>query len=141
MMINEKLDNLSVSAAAERPKKAAPAFARFPLALLAAAVLLLASISLNGCSDEKSGDIEKNRTLTSDERYLANTYVKIHKIEKNLQSNPGEIEKKLAGIREQTDSARIHKTVLELEKDPKRWIAVYGRINELLERNDSNSGD
>ncbi len=140
MMNNEKSDNFLIRAAG-RIRTAAEAFAHNPPAASAAVILLLAAISLCGCSSEKSNDMEDDQTLTSDERYLANTYVKIHKIEKNLQSNPEEIEKNLAQIREQTDSARIHKTVQGLQKNPKRWISVYGRINELLERDASKSGD
>lgn len=97
-------------------------------------IAFLLTLSFFGCSEHGNGDIEKNRTLTPDERYLVNTYVKIHKIEKNLQNNPEELEKKLLEIKNTTDSTVIRKALDNLEKEPGRWIAVYGRIIELLER-------
>ncbi|MFO7914662.1 MAG: hypothetical protein R6U43_03105 [Candidatus Krumholzibacteriales bacterium] len=95
---------------------------------------ILASLAFfAGCS-ENDTDRARDRTLTADERYLVQLYVKIHKLETNLQNNPEELSKKLAELRGRADSTRINRTLRDLEKEPVKWIAVYNRINTLLER-------
>ena len=90
------------------------------------------------CSERTTPDKEITRTLTSNERYLVNLYVKIHEFERNLQNNPEELSKKLSKLEKETDSQRIRLTLSELEKDPTKWLAVYNRINKLLTRNSQN---
>jgi len=91
------------------------------------------------CSERTNPDKEITRTLTPNERYLVNLYVKIHEFERNLQNNPEELTKKLIQIEKETDYQRIRQTLSELEKDPTRWLAVYNRINKLLTRNSQES--
>ncbi|HMA75683.1 MAG TPA: hypothetical protein VKO43_00075 [Candidatus Krumholzibacteriaceae bacterium] len=86
------------------------------------------------CSEKTNTDKEITRTLTSDERYLVQTYIKIHKFERNLQNNPEELTKKLNEIKKDTDYERIELVISKLEKDPIRWLAIYNRINVLLSR-------
>jgi hypothetical protein len=77
---------------------------------------------------------KKGRTLTQDERYIVELYMKINEIEENLQDNPEEREKKLGELRAEFDTERVRSILLELRNDPERWITVYSRINELLKR-------
>ena len=95
--------------------------------------ILSSAVLFAGCS-ENDTDRARDRTLTADERYLVQLYVKIHKLETNLQNNPEELSKKLAELKAGADSTRINRTLRELEKNPVKWIAVYNRINTLLER-------
>lgn len=97
------------------------------------ALILTSLAAFEGCS-ENDTERARDRTLTADERYLVQLYVKIHKLETNLQNNPEELSKKLAELKGRADSTRINRTLRELEKDPVKWIAVYNRINTLLER-------
>jgi hypothetical protein len=90
-------------------------------------------ILITGCSGDNP-ETARDRTLTEDERYLVQLYVKIHKLETNLQNNPRELSKKLEELRSGADSVRIARTLDKLEEDPVKWIAVYNRINTLLER-------
>ncbi|MBN1163336.1 MAG: hypothetical protein JXB45_02045 [Candidatus Krumholzibacteriota bacterium] len=75
--------------------------------------------------------MKKTKTLTPDERYLVELYLKINELEKNLQDNPADSAKKWEELKQEIDRERVHRTLRELEKDPERWISVYGRINEL----------
>ncbi len=99
-------------------------------------ILFILTIS---CSERTNPDKEITRTLTPNERYLVNSYVKIHEFERNLQNNPEELTKKLIQIEKETDYQRIRLALSELEKDPTRWLAVYNRINKLLTRNSQES--
>ncbi|MDZ7860133.1 MAG: hypothetical protein U5O15_05620 [Candidatus Krumholzibacteriota bacterium] len=90
------------------------------------------------CSEKTNTDKEITRTLTSGERYLVQTYIKIHKFERNLQNNPEELTKKLNEIKEDTDYKRIELVISKLEKEPIRWLAIYNRINILLTRDSKN---
>jgi hypothetical protein len=74
------------------------------------------------------------RTLTPDERYIVNLYMKITETEEYLQDNPGEREKKWDELRAEIDSTRVTAILTELERDPERWLPIYNRINELLKR-------
>ncbi|MBD3178296.1 MAG: hypothetical protein GF417_01110 [Candidatus Latescibacteria bacterium] len=97
------------------------------------AVITISMILITGCSGDNP-ETARDRTLTEDERYLVQLYVKIHKLETNLQNNPRELSKKLEELKSGADSVRIARTLDKLEEDPVKWIAVYNRINTLLER-------
>jgi hypothetical protein len=96
-------------------------------ALLAAAALLVA-----GCDKPSTVDSEKARNLTPDERYLIQLYLKINDLEKNLQDNPADSARKWDELKASVDTARVRLTIAELEKDPKKWLGVYKRINDLM---------
>lgn len=102
-------------------------------------LLLLAIAILQSCERPSPVEKEKKRTLTKDERYIVKLYMKITEIEENLQGNPELREKKWDELRQEFDPDRIRRILLELEKDPDRWLAVYGRISELLDRSDERS--
>ena len=87
-----------------------------------------------GCSKPQETVSEKNSTLTPDERYIVQLYMKINDLEKNLQENPSDSTKKWDELRREVDEDRIRAILTDLEKDPERWLAVYGRITELLDR-------
>lgn len=82
---------------------------------------------------------KKDKTLTADERYIVELYMKITEVKENLQDNPEERDKKYEELRQEIDTERVRKILLELEKDPERWLTVYTRINELLMRRNSSS--
>jgi hypothetical protein len=107
-------------------------------ALFILTAILISAAFLTGCS-ENNVYTARERTLTDDERYLVQLYVKIHKLETNLQDNPAELSKKLNELGERADSARVARTLKRLEEDPVKWIAVYNRINTLLERSADSS--
>lgn len=97
-------------------------------------LLSLAAAVLQSC--ERPGPVKaiKKSTLTEDERYIVKLYMKIIEIEENLQDNPDMRERKWNEVRREFDAARIERIFHELEKKPERWLAVYGRIGELIER-------
>jgi len=97
-------------------------------------LLLLAIAVLQSCERPSPIEKEKKRTLTEDERYIVKLYMKITEIEENLQDNPELREKKWDELQREFDPDRVRRILLELEKDPDRWLAIYGRISELLER-------
>jgi hypothetical protein len=103
---------------------------------LAAPILLLFIVShqFAGCQPPEQVQKQEKRTLTTDERYIVELYMKINEIEKNLQDNPGEAEKKRQELKREIDAERVRRILRELEDDPERWLAIYGRINELIER-------
>lgn len=112
----------------------------FPLSRTLAAVLLLAVMLtlsfLPACQSRDPIKQQKERSLSPDERYLVELYMKITEIEENLQDNPETLEEKRAELREEIDLERIRRILLELEQDPERWLAVYNRIFELQQRSE-----
>jgi len=93
---------------------------------IAFAVLLFSS-----CQSPDPVAKEKTRTLTPDERYLVEYYMKIIEFEKYLHDNPGDAENRKAELQKSFDEQRIQRTLAELEKKPEHWLAIYNRINEL----------
>jgi hypothetical protein len=119
--------------ASPRPHRAArPKGTRLPLraALLAPVALLV----LFSCQSSDPVAREKARTLTPDERYLVDYYMKIIDFEKLSQDNPAAREEKRRELDENLDRERIRRVLAELEKKPERWLAIYKRINELQYR-------
>ena len=112
----------------------------FPISRTLAAMLLLAVMLtlsfLPACQGRNPVEQQKNRPLSTDERYLVKLYMKITEIEENLQDNPEALEEKRAELREEIDLERIRRVLLELEQDPERWLAVYNRIFELQQRSE-----
>jgi hypothetical protein len=97
---------------------------------LAAVALLF----LYSCQSPDPVAREKERTLTPDERYLVDYYMKIIEFEKLLHDNPASREEKRKELDKDLDRERIRKTLAELEKTPERWLAIYYRINVLQYR-------
>lgn len=96
--------------------------------------LILSAGLLVGCQQHNRLEEQKTRTLTPDERYLIELYMKITEFEENLQDNPELAEEKREDLREEIDIERIKRVLDELEQDPKRWLAIYNRIHELKRR-------
>ena len=96
--------------------------------------LLLSDVLFHSCQIQDPVGKEKGRTLSDDERYIVALFLKINEIEENLQDNPEDPEKKWDELQKEYDPERIRRIILELEKDPERWIAVHNRIDELLRR-------
>ena len=107
---------------------------RAGLLITCLSMLLLAVAALQSCERPSPVAQETKRTLTEDERYIVKLYMKITEIEENLQDNPESREKKWDEIGAEFDIDRVRRILTELEKDPKRWLAIYGRISELLKR-------
>lgn len=84
---------------------------------------------------------QKTRTLTPDERYLIEIYMKITEFEENLQDNPEGAEEKRKELLGGIDLERIERILDGLEQNPERWLAVYSRIHELENRRGSNSSN
>ena len=101
-----------------------------------AALLLTASLVM-GCQQRSNLEEQKNRTLTQDERYLVELYMKITEFEENLQDNPEMAGEKREELRDDIDLERIQRVLDELEEDPERWLAIYNRIHELKRRRSS----
>jgi hypothetical protein len=91
----------------------------------------LAMLLLSSCQSPDPVAKEKERTLSPDERYLVDCYMRIIEFEKYLHDNPGGAEDERAEIQKSFDARRIRRTLAELEKKPERWLAIYSRINEL----------
>ena len=96
--------------------------------------LILSASLLIGCQQHNRLEEQKSRTLTPDERYLIELYMKITEFEENLQDNPEGSEEKREELRDEIDLERIKRVLDELEQNPKRWLAVYNRIHELKRR-------
>lgn len=99
-----------------------------------AAALATAALLFCACQSPDPVAKEKARTLTPDERYLVDYYMKIMEFEKLEHDNPASREEKRKGLDENLDRERIRRTLAELEKRPERWLAIYNRINELQYR-------
>lgn len=104
---------------------------RRPGVRLLAPVFLAAVLAAAGCARPDSVEAEKTRNLSADERYLVELYLKINDLEKNLQMNPEDSLKKWESLRGSIDTARVNRALRALERDPERWVGIYGRINEL----------
>lgn len=91
----------------------------------------LALLLILSCQSPDPVVKEKARTLTPDERYLVDYYMKIIEFENHLHDNPGSIEEKRIELEKGLDRERVQRTLAELEKKPERWLAIYNRINEL----------
>jgi hypothetical protein len=105
--------------------------ARKPV-LLSAAALIAVALLAAGCEKPDTVDSEKTRDLTPDERYLVQLYLKINDLEKNLQDNPADSARKWDELKASVDTARVKRTLTALENDPKRWLGIYSRINEMM---------
>jgi hypothetical protein len=104
------------------------------LPLRASFLAAVALLFLFSCQSPDPVTREKERTLTPDERYLVDYYMKIIEFEKLLHDNPASREEKRKELDENLDRERIRRTLAELEKTPERWLAIYVRINELQYR-------
>jgi hypothetical protein len=102
------------------------------MTLLALALTL--ALTLPSCQNPDPVAKEKARTLTSDERYLVEYYMKIIEFNKYLHGNPADAEEKRQELEKGLDRDRINRTLAELQKRPERWLAIYNRINELQVR-------
>ena len=107
---------------------------RRTLTLRASVISAVALLFLYSCQSPDPVTKEKERTLTPDERYLVEYYMKIMQFEKLLHDNPASREEKRKELDENLDRERIRRTLAELEKKPERWLAIYKRINELRYR-------
>jgi hypothetical protein len=94
-------------------------------------IAALALLLFCSCQSPDPVAKEKARTLTSDERYLVDYYMKIIEFENHLHDNSASREEKKAELEASFDGERIRRTLAELEKRPERWLAIYNRINEL----------
>jgi hypothetical protein len=138
MIEHQQKNAISVQQSAERSQNliirvsAALWFARPRLYQVLLPVLAAALVA--SCHNPDPIKDKKGRTLTPDERYIVELYMKISEIEENLQDNPEEREKKLRDLGTEFDTERVRSILLELRNDPERWLTVYSRINELLKR-------
>lgn len=115
-----------------RSHRSSAALYRHRISLLI--ILIISASFLLGCQRHNQLEEQKTRTLTPDERYLIELYLKITEFEENLQDNPEGSEEKREELREDTDLERIKRVLDELEQNPERWLAVYNRIHELESR-------
>jgi hypothetical protein len=95
--------------------------------MLAAAALLG-----SGCENPDTISTEKTKDLTPDERYLVQLYLKINELEGNLQDNPADSARKWDEFKASVDTARVNRAIATLEDDPRRWLGIYTRINDLM---------
>ena len=102
-------------------------------------ILIISASLLFGCQQHDRLEEQKSRTLTPDERYLIELYMKITEFEENLQDNPETAEEKREELRAEIDLERIGRILDELERDPERWLAIYNRIDELKRRRQPDS--
>lgn len=98
---------------------------------LSASMLVAAALLAAGCENPDTVGTEKTKNLTPDERYLVQLYLKINDLERNLQDNPADSAIKWDELKASVDTAWVRRTIDGLEKDPKRWLGVYTRINDL----------
>ena len=99
-----------------------------------AAALATAALLFCACQSPDPIAKEKARTLTPDERYLVDYYMKIIEFEKLEHDNPASREERRKELEKNLDRERIRRTLAELEKKPEHWLAIYNRINELRYR-------
>jgi hypothetical protein len=102
--------------------------------LRASFVAAVALLFLYSCQSPDPVTRQKERTLTPDERYLVDYYMKIIEFDKLLHDNPATREEKRKELDDNLDRERIRRTLAELEKKPEGWLAIYNRINELQYR-------
>jgi len=99
---------------------------------LSLTLAVLAALLAAACQSPDPIAKEKERTLTPDERYLVEYYLRIAEARQNLHDIPAAAGD--ASLAVEIDTARVSRTIRALERDPERWLAVYARINELRYR-------
>ena len=102
-------------------------------------ILIISAGLFIGCQQHNRLEEQKTRTLTPDERYLIELYMKITEFEENLQDNPEGSEEKREELLGEMDLERIGRILDELEQNPERWLAIYNRIHELENRRRTDS--
>jgi hypothetical protein len=115
-----------------RGRRPSVSLSRYRISLLI--ILIISAVLLFGCQQHNPLEEQKTRTLTPDERYLIELYMKITEFEENLQDNPEGSEEKREELRDEIDIERLRRILDELEQNPERWLAIYNRIHELESR-------
>lgn len=93
-------------------------------------VLSFASL-LSSCRSPDPVELQRKRNLNADERYLVEYYIKIIEFEKEQFETLEQKEARRKELETEFDMERLRKVLSELAKDPRRWLAIYYRINEI----------
>ena len=91
-----------------------------------AAVLVATVICCGG--EEKSS----NPTLSSDEQYLVDAYVRVRRAGAMFQVQPQAGDSVLAYLAGDVDTVRVARTVASLNATPERWPLIFQKIEESL---------
>ena len=106
------------------------------LIALSGLILISPSVIFTSCS--KDNPSQDQETLTNDESYLIDTYIKIIKAENLYQSDSTKAEDLFAAIDSTLDSLRIANTISSLNKKPDRWVNIFRILNEKLKEKPEN---
>lgn len=92
-------------------------------------VIALASVS---CYCTGPDSYTTNPTLTSDESYLVDAYVRVARARTLGDVNRLKSDSLFAALDSTLDSARIANTIRDLNGDPDRWLVVFEKIERRL---------
>ena len=94
-------------------------------ALVAMCAALIASCAGNGEEPEQ-------HVFTSDELYLIDSYAKVRRAGAHYSSQPLLADSLLAELAGKIDSARVARTVANLNTTPERWVPLLEEIEKRL---------
>jgi len=97
--------------------------------LLSVAILVALHPACGGKDKEPPAKI----TLTPDEEYLIDTYVKIVEARDLFPADSLQAYNLFARLDSTTDTLRIANTIRALNRTPDRWIAVFKELDEKLQ--------
>jgi hypothetical protein len=89
--------------------------------------VLVATIICCGAEEKPS-----NTTLSPDERYLVDSYVRVRLAGAMLPNQPEAGDSVLAHLAGDVDTVRVSRTVAALNATPERWSFIFQKIEEAL---------
>ena len=91
------------------------------------AAVLVATVICCGAEDKSS-----STTLSSDERYLVDAYVRVRLAGAMLPNQPEVGDSVLAHLAGDVDTLRVARAIAALNATPERWSFIFQKIEETL---------
>ena len=91
------------------------------------AAVLVATVICCGAEENPS-----STTLSSDERYLVDAYVRVRRAGAMHRVQPEAGDSVLAHLAGQVDTVRVARAVAALNATPERWSFIFQKIEEAL---------
>jgi hypothetical protein len=91
------------------------------------AAVLVATVICCGAEERSS-----STTLSPDERYLVDAYVRVRRAGAILPNQPEAGDSVLAHLAGEVDTLRVSRTIAALNATPERWSFIFQKIEEAL---------
>ena len=91
------------------------------------AAVLVATVICCGAEEKPS-----NTTLSSDERYLVDSYVRVRLAGAMLPNQPEAGDSVLAHLAGEVDTVRVARVITALNATPERWSFIFQKIEEAM---------